>query len=134
MMFTTDLALRMDPAYAPISRRFHEHPEQLAAAFAQAWYKLTHRDMGPVSRLLGPEVPKTQLWQDPIPAVDHPLVDTAEIAALKAKLLDSGLTTSDLVSTAWASASTYRGSDKRGGGNGGRIRLAPQKDWPVNQP
>ena len=110
------------------------HPEEFAAAFAKAWYKLTHRDMGPVSRLLGPEVPEPQLWQDPVPAVDHPLVDAADIAALKASLLASGLSVSDLVSTAWASASTYRGSDKRGGANGARIRLAPQKDWAVNEP
>ena len=134
MMFTTDLALRMDPAYAPISKRFHEHPEQFQQAFAKAWYKLTHRDMGPVSRLMGPEVPPAQLWQDPVPAVDHPLVDAADIAALKSKILASGLAVSDLVKTAWASASTFRGSDKRGGANGGRIRLAPQKDWPVNEP
>ena len=134
MMFTTDLALRMDPDYAPISKRFHEHPEQFQQAFAKAWYKLTHRDMGPVSRLMGPEVPPAQLWQDPVPAVDHPLVDAADIAALKSKILASGLAVSDLVKTAWASASTFRGSDKRGGANGGRIRLAPQKDWPVNEP
>ena len=134
MMFTTDLALRMDPAYAPIAKRFHEHPEQFQQAFAKAWYKLTHRDMGPVSRLMGPEVPPAQLWQDPVPAVDHPLVDAADIAALKSKILASDLSVSDLVKTAWASASTFRGSDKRGGANGGRIRLAPQKDWPVNEP
>jgi catalase-peroxidase len=134
MMFTTDLALRMDPAYASISKRFHEHPEQFQQAFAKAWYKLTHRDMGPVSRLMGPEVPPAQLWQDPVPAVDHPLVDAADIAALKSKILSSDLSVSDLVKTAWASASTFRGSDKRGGANGARIRLAPQKDWPVNEP
>jgi catalase-peroxidase len=134
MMFTTDMALRMDPAYGPISKRFHEHPEQFQQAFAKAWYKLTHRDMGPVSRLLGPEVPPAQLWQDPVPAADHPLVDAADIALLKQKLLASGLSTADLVKTAWASASTFRGSDKRGGANGSRIRLAPQKDWPVNEP
>ncbi len=134
MMFTTDLALRMDPAYGPIAKRFHEHPEQFQAAFAKAWYKLTHRDMGPVSRLLGPEVPAAQLWQDPLPVVDHPLLDAADIAALEKKLLASGLSTSELVKTAWASASTYRGSDKRGGANGGRLRLAPQKDWAVNEP
>jgi catalase-peroxidase len=134
MMFTTDLALRMDPQYAPIARRFHEHPEVFADAFARAWYKLTHRDMGPVSLLLGPEVAEPQLWQDPVPAVDHPLVDDADIAALKQSLLGSGLSVSDLVSTAWASASTFRGSDKRGGANGARIRLAPQKDWEVNKP
>jgi len=134
MMFTTDLALRMDPAYGPIARRFHEHPEQFREAFAKAWYKLTHRDMGPVSRLLGPDVPAAQLWQDPVPAVDHRLIDAAGVAALKQKLLAAGITVPDLVSTAWASAATFRGSDKRGGANGGRIRLAPQKDWPVNQP
>ncbi len=134
MMFTTDLSLRMDPAYASISKRFHEHPEQFQQAFAKAWYKLTHRDMGPVSRLMGPEVPPAQLWQDPVPAVDHPLVDAADIAALKSKILSSDLSVSDLVKTAWASASTFRGSDKRGGANGARIRLAPQKDWPVNEP
>ena len=134
-MLTTDLALRFDPAYEKISRRFHENPDQFADAFARAWYKLTHRDMGPVARYLGPLVPKETLsWQDPIPAVDHPLIGEAEIAALKAKLLASGLTVSQLVSTAWASASTFRGSDKRGGANGARIRLAPQKDWEVNQP
>jgi catalase-peroxidase len=134
MMFTTDLALRMDPAYGPIAKRFHEHPEQFQQAFAKAWYKLTHRDMGPVSRLVGPEVPPAQLWQDPVPAVDHPLVDAADIAALKATILASGPSVADLVKTAWASASTFRGSDKRGGANGGRIRLAPQKDWAVNEP
>ena len=134
MMFTTDLSLRMDPAYASISKRFHEHPEQFQQAFAKAWFKLTHRDMGPVSRLVGPEVPPAQLWQDPVPAVDHPLVDAADIAALKSKILSSDLSVSDLVKTAWASASTFRGSDKRGGANGARIRLAPQKDWPVNEP
>jgi catalase-peroxidase len=134
MMFTTDLALRMDPAYAPISKRFHKHPEQFQQAFAKAWYKLTHRDMGPVSRLMGPEVPPAQLWQDPVPAVDHRIVDAADIAALKTKILASGLAVPDLVKTAWASASTFRGSDKRGGANGARIRLAPQKDWPVNEP
>ena len=134
MMFTTDIALRMDPAYGPISKRFHENPEAFAEAFAKAWYKLTHRDMGPAERLLGPEVAEPQLWQDPVPAVDHPLVDEADIAALKASLVGSGLSVSDLVSTAWASASTFRGSDKRGGANGARIRLAPQKDWAVNEP
>jgi catalase-peroxidase len=134
MMFTTDLALRMDPAYGPISKRFHEHPDQFQQAFAKAWYKLTHRDMGPVARLVGPEVPPAQLWQDPVPAVDHPLVDAADVVALKAKILASGLSAADLVKTAWASASTFRGSDKRGGANGGRIRLAPQKDWSVNEP
>ncbi len=134
-MLTTDLSLRFDPAYEKISRRFHAHPEQFADAFARAWFKLTHRDMGPRARYLGPEVPAEELlWQDPIPAVDHPLVDDQDIAALKGKILASGLTVAQLVSTAWASASTFRGSDKRGGANGARIRLAPQKDWPVNQP
>jgi catalase-peroxidase len=134
IMFTTDLALRLDPIYAPISKRFHKNPDQLAEAFAKAWYKLTHRDMGPVSRLLGPLVPPPQLWQDPVPDVDHELIGEQDIAALKAKILAAGLSTSQLVTTAWASASTFRGSDKRGGANGGRIRLAPQKDWEVNQP
>ena len=134
MMFTTDLALKMDPIYAPISKRFHENPDQFAEAFAKAWYKLTHRDMGPVSRLLGPLVPPPQLWQDPVPAVDHELIGEQDIAQLKAKILASGLSISQLVTTAWASASTFRGSDKRGGANGARIRLAPQKDWEVNQP
>jgi catalase-peroxidase len=134
-MLTTDLSLRFDPAYEKISRRFHEHPEQFADAFARAWFKLTHRDMGPIVRYLGPLVPKETLaWQDPIPAVNHPLIGEQEIATLKAKILASGLSISQLVSTAWASASTFRGSDKRGGANGGRIRLAPQKDWAVNQP
>jgi catalase-peroxidase len=134
-MLTTDLALRFDPAYEKISRRFHENPDQFADAFARAWFKLTHRDMGPRPRYLGPEVPAEELiWQDPIPAVDHPLIGEPEIAALKAKILASGLTVSQLVSTAWASAATFRGSDKRGGANGARIRLAPQKDWEVNQP
>lgn len=134
MMFTTDLALRMDPAYGKISKRFHDNPKEFEKAFAKAWYKLTHRDMGPHSRLLGPEVPEAQLWQDPVPAVDHKLIGEEEIAALKAKIHDSGLSVSDLVSTAWASASTYRGTDKRGGANGARIQLAPQKDWEVNNP
>jgi len=134
IMFTTDLALKMDPNYAVISKRFHDNPKEFQAAFAKAWYKLTHRDMGPVSRLLGPEVAKPQLWQDPVPAVDHPLVNDQDIAALKGKILASGLSVSQLVSTAWASASTFRGSDKRGGANGARIRLAPQKDWEVNNP
>jgi catalase-peroxidase len=134
-MLTTDLSLRFDPAYEKISRRFYEHPDQFANAFARAWFKLTHRDMGPIARYLGPLVPKEQLaWQDPIPAVDHPLVGEQDIAALKAKILASGLSVSELVATAWASASTFRGSDKRGGANGARIRLAPQKDWAVNQP
>lgn len=135
MMSTADMALKMDPAYAEISKRFHENPDQLADAFARAWYKLTHRDMGPVSRYLGPLVPQEELiWQDPIPAVTHALVNDQDVAALKVKILASGLNVSQLVSTAWASASTYRGSDKRGGANGARIRLAPQKDWPANQP
>ncbi len=134
-MLTTDLALRFDPAYEKISRRFYEHPQELADAFAKAWYKLTHRDMGPLSRYLGPLVPKEALlWQDPVPSVDHELINDKDIAALKAKILASGLTISQLVSTAWASASTFRGGDKRGGANGARIRLAPQKDWEVNQP
>jgi len=134
-MLTTDLSLRIDPAYEKISRRFHEHPEQFADAFARAWFKLTHRDMGPIVRYLGPLVPKETLaWQDPIPAVNHPLIGEQDIAALKAKILASGLSISQLVSTAWASASTFRGSDKRGGANGARIRLAPQRDWAVNQP
>ncbi|MBH2794680.1 catalase/peroxidase HPI [Serratia marcescens] len=134
-MLTTDLSLRFDPAYEKISRRFYEHPEELADAFARAWFKLTHRDMGPRARYLGPEVPPEELiWQDPIPAVDHPLIDEQDIAALKNAVLASGLPVSALVSTAWASASSFRGSDKRGGANGARIRLAPQKDWAVNQP
>jgi catalase-peroxidase len=134
-MLTTDLSLRMDPAYEKISRRFYEHPEQFADAFARAWFKLTHRDMGPIARYLGPLVPKeTLIWQDPIPATNHSLIDDQDIAALKAKILASGLTVSQLVSTAWASASTFRRSDKRGGANGARIRLSPQKDWEVNQP
>ncbi len=134
-MLTTDLALRFDPAYETISRRFFEHPDQFAEAFARAWFKLTHRDMGPRSRYLGSEVPTEELlWQDPIPAVNHPLIDAQDIASLKGKIAASGLSVSQLVSTAWASASTYRGSDKRGGANGGRVRLAPQKDWEVNQP
>jgi catalase-peroxidase len=134
-MLTTDLALRFDPAYEKISRRFYENPEQLADAFARAWFKLTHRDMGPIVRYLGPLVPKEHLpWQDPIPAVNHPLIGEQDIAALKAKILASGLSVSELVSTAWASAASFRGSDKRGGANGARIRLAPQKDWEANQP
>jgi catalase-peroxidase len=135
MMTTADLALRMDPAYEKISRRFLDNPQQFADAFARAWFKLTHRDMGPLARYLGPLVPREELiWQDPIPAVNHPLVDAKDIAALKAKILASGLTIPQLVGTAWASASTFRGSDKRGGANGARIRLAPQKDWEANQP
>ena len=134
-MLVTDVALRMDPAYEKISRRFHEHPDQFADAFARAWYKLTHRDMGPQIRYLGPLVPKeTLIWQDPVPAVDHPLVNAQDIAALKAKIAASALSVSQLVSTAWAAASSYRNSDKRGGANGARIRLAPQKDWEVNNP
>jgi catalase-peroxidase len=134
-MLTTDLALRFDPAYEKISRRFYEHPDQFADAFARAWFKLTHRDMGPIVRYLGPLVPKETLpWQDPIPAVNHPLIGEQDVAALKAKILASGLSVSQLVSTAWASASTFRGSDKRGGANGARVRLAPQKNWEVNQP
>ena len=134
-MLTTDLALRLDPAYEKISRRFCEHPDQFADAFARAWFKLTHRDIGPIVRYLGPLVPKEQLsWQDPIPAVNHPVIGEQDVAALKAKILASGMSVSELVSTAWASASTFRGSDKRGGANGARIRLAPQKDWEVNQP
>ena len=134
-MLTTDLSLRFDPAYEKISRRFFEHPEQFADAFARAWFKLTHRDMGPIARYLGPLVPKeTLIWQDPIPAVNHPLIDDKDVAALKAKVLASGLTVSQLVSTAWASASTFRRSDKRGGANGARIRLSPQKGWEVNEP
>jgi catalase-peroxidase len=134
-MLTTDLSLRFDPAYEKISRRFYENPDQLADAFARAWFKLTHRDMGPIHRYLGPLVPKEILiWQDPIPAVDHPLIDDKDVEALKAKILASGLSVSQLVSTAWASASTFRGSDKRGGANGARIRLSPQKDWEINQP
>jgi catalase-peroxidase len=134
-MTTADMSLRMDPIYKPIARRFHENPEEFADAFARAWFKLTHRDMGPRTRYLGPDVPEEELiWQDPVPAVDHELVDAQDIADLKAKILASGLSISELVSTAWASASTFRGSDKRGGANGARIRLAPQKDWEVNQP
>jgi catalase-peroxidase len=134
-MLTTDLSLRFDPVYEKISRRFYEHPDQLADAFARAWFKLTHRDMGPRARYLGPEVPAEELlWQDPIPAVDHALIDAQDIASLKGKILASGLSVPELVSTAWASASTFRGSDKRGGANGARIRLAPQKDWEANQP
>ena len=134
-MLTTDLALRFDPVYGKISRRFMENPEQFADAFARAWFKLTHRDMGPRARYLGPGVPAEELiWQDPIPAADHKLIGARDIASLKRKILASGLSIPELVSTAWASASTFRGSDKRGGANGARIRLAPQKDWEVNQP
>ncbi len=134
-MLTTDLSLRMDPAYEKISRRFYEHPDQFADAFARAWFKLTHRDMGPIVRYLGPLVPKEELiWQDPVPALDHSLVNDSDIAALKAKILASRLSVAELVSTAWASASTFRGTDKRGGANGARIRLSPQKDWEINEP
>ena len=134
-MLTTDLSLRFDPAYEKISRRFYENPDELADAFAKAWYKLTHRDMGPIARYLGPEVPAEELsWQDPIPAVNHELINAQDIASLKTKILASGLNVSQLVSIAWASASTFRGSDKRGGANGARIRLAPQKTWEVNNP
>lgn len=134
IMFTTDLALKHDPIYGPISKRFHENPEEFEKAFAKAWYKLTHRDMGPYVRCLGPEVPEPQLWQDPVPEVDHPLIDEADIADLKSKILASDLSVQQLISTAWASASTFRGSDMRGGANGARIRLAPQKDWEANEP
>ena len=134
-MLTSDLALRIDPAYEKISRRFYENPDEFADAFARAWFKLTHRDMGPLARYLGPEVPSEELlWQDPLPAVDHELIDDADAAALKEQILASGLTISQLVSTTWAAASSFRGSDKRGGVNGARIRLAPQKDWEVNNP
>jgi catalase-peroxidase len=134
MMLTTDLALKLDPIYGPISRRFYEHPDELSQAFARAWYKLIHRDMGPVTRLIGPWVAEEQLWQDPVPKVDHPLIGEEEIAALKERILASGLSVSQLVSTAWAAAASFRGTDKRGGANGGRLRLAPQKDWEVNNP
>ncbi|MGH3870938.1 MAG: catalase/peroxidase HPI [Pseudonocardiaceae bacterium] len=134
MMLTTDLALKVDPIYGPIAKRFHENPDQLAEAFAKAWYKLLHRDMGPVSRYLGPWVPQAQLWQDPVPAVDHDLIGEQDITALKGKILESGLSISQLVSTAWASAASFRGTDMRGGANGARIRLAPQRDWQVNDP
>jgi catalase-peroxidase len=135
MMTTADMAMRMDPIYEPISRRFHQNPDEFADAFARAWFKLTHRDMGPKSRYLGPEVPSEDLlWQDPIPPLDHDLIEDADIETLKGRILASGLSVSELVSTAWASASTFRGSDKRGGANGARIRLTPQKDWEVNQP
>ncbi|MGI9109937.1 MAG: peroxidase family protein, partial [Opitutales bacterium] len=134
MMFTSDIALKVDPAYAKITKRWLDHPAEFADAFAKAWYKLTHRDMGPYARCLGPHVPPAQLWQDPVPAVDHLLIDAADVEALKKSLLASGLSTAQLVSTAWASAATFRGGDKRGGANGARLRLAPQKDWEVNQP
>jgi catalase-peroxidase len=135
MMTTADLALRMDPAYEKISRRFHANPQEFADAFARAWFKLTHRDMGPRARYLGKLVPQEALiWQDPVPPVDHPLVDAQDVVVLKRQVMASGLSIPELVRTAWASASTFRGSDKRGGANGARIRLAPQKDWAVNQP
>jgi catalase-peroxidase len=134
MMLTTDLALKVDPIYAPIAKRFHEHPDQLADAFARAWFKLLHRDMGPRPRYLGPWVPEPQLWQDPVPPVDHELIGEPDVAALKRKILDSGLSIPDLVSTAWNAAASFRGTDKRGGANGARIRLAPQKDWESNEP
>src|SRR5215510_14473593 len=134
MMLTTDLSLKTDPIYASITKRFHEHPDQLADAFGKAWYKLLHRDMGPVSRYLGPWVPPPQIWQDPIPAADHELIGEKDISDLKGKLLASGLSISQLVSTAWAAAASFRGTDKRGGANGARIRLTPQKDWEVNSP
>ncbi len=135
MMLTTDLALKVDPIYAPIAKRFHENPQAFADAFAKAWYKLTHRDMGPRTRCLGPLVPaEPQLWQDPVPDVTHEVIGEQDIAALKGKILASGLSIAQLVSTAWASAATFRGTDKRGGANGARIRLAPQKDWAVNNP
>src|SRR5207237_2168721 len=134
MMLTSDLALLADPRYAEIAKRFHEHPDQLADAFARAWYKLLHRDMGPLSRYLGPWVAEPQLWQDPLPAVDHELIGESDIAALKSKILGSGLSIPQLVSTAWKSAASFRGTDKRGGANGARIRLAPQKDWEANEP
>jgi catalase-peroxidase len=134
MMLTTDLALRLDPIYGPIAKRFHENPDEMADAFARAWFKLLHRDMGPASRYLGPWVPEPQLWQDPVPAVDHELIGDQDAAALKSKILATGLSVSQLVSTAWAAAASFRGTDKRGGANGARIRLAPQKDWEVNSP
>jgi catalase-peroxidase len=134
MMLTTDLSMKLDPIYGPIAKRFHEHPEELGLAFAKAWYKLLHRDMGPISRYLGPWVAEPQLWQDPVPAVDHPLISEADIAALKERILATGLPVSQLVGAAWAAAASFRGTDKRGGANGGRIRLAPQRDWDVNNP
>ena len=134
MMLTTDLALKLDPTYEPIAKRFHENPDQLADAFGRAWYKLLHRDMGPLSRYLGPWVPEPQLWQDPVPAVDHELIGDGGHRRAQEQILASGLSVSQLVSTAWASAASFRGTDKRGGANGARIRLAPQKDWEVNEP
>src|SRR5690606_132010 len=133
-MLTTDIALREDPIYREITSRWLEHPEELAEQFAKAWYKLLHRDMGPISRYLGPWVPEPQLWQDPVPPVDHELIDEADIAALKSKVLDSGLSVAQLVKTAWAAAASFRSTDKRGGANGARIRLEPQKNWEVNEP
>ena len=133
-MLTSDLALRVDPIYAPIAKRFHDHPEQLNEAFAKAWFKLLHRDMGPRSRYLGPWVPEPQQWQDPVPPVDHPLIEDEDIKALKRAVLASGVSIPDLVSTAWNAAASFRGTDKRGGANGARIRLAPQKDWEANEP
>ena len=134
MMLTTDLALKVDPIYGPIAKRFHENPDQLAEAFAKAWFKLLHRDMGPISRYLGPWIPQPQLWQDPVPGVDHDLVTDEDVATLKGRILESGLSISQLVSTAWASAASFRGTDKRGGANGARIRLEPQRSWEVNNP
>src|SRR5947208_7736768 len=134
MMLTTDLALKVDPIYAPIAKRFYENPKELADAFARAWFKLLHRDMGPRPRYLGPWVPEPQLWQDPVPVVDHELIGEEDIAALKGKILGSGLSIPQLVSTAWKAAASFRGTDKRGGANGARIRLAPQKDWEANEP
>jgi catalase-peroxidase len=134
MMLTTDLSLKVDPIYAPIAKRFHDNPDQLADAFARAWFKLLHRDMGPRARYLGPWIPEPQLWQDPVPPVDHALIGDQDIAALKRKILESGLSIPELVSTAWNAAASFRGTDKRGGANGGRIRLAPQKDWDANEP
>src|SRR5689334_14805053 len=134
MMLTTDLALKVDPIYAPIARRFHDDPKQLADAFARAWFKLLHRDMGPISRYLGPWVPEPQSWQDPVPPVDHELIGEGEIASLKKTILASGLSIAELVSTAWNAAASFRGTDKRGGANGARIRLAPQRDWEANEP
>jgi catalase-peroxidase len=134
MMLTTDLSLKLDPIYGPISQRFYENPDQLATAFAKAWFKLLHRDMGPVSRYLGPWIPEPQIWQDPVPAVDHPLIGDEEVAAIKAEILASGLSVAQLARTAWAAAASFRGTDMRGGANGARIRLAPQRDWEVNDP
>src|SRR5439155_25565971 len=133
-MLTTDVALKVDPIYGPITKRFLEQPDELADAFARAWYKLIHRDMGPVTRLLGPWVPEPQLWQDPVPAIDHELIDEQDVAALRGRVLASGLSIPQLVSIAWAAAACFRGTDKRGGANGARIRLTPQKDWEVNDP